>query len=151
MASALNFGKILAAFDGSEFSVRAVEAASALAVTGGSELVVIHVYSAPGIAYAGAPGIPVPSFPEYEEAMKEDAQKTLSRGVQVAVKAGARARGVLLEAPSAVQAIVEFAAAEKVGLIVSGTRGMGNFKRLVLGSVSSGLVGHAACSVLVVR
>jgi nucleotide-binding universal stress UspA family protein len=151
MSGALKFGKILAAFDGSEFSAKAVEVASALAVTGGSELVVAHVYSAPVLAYAGAPGIPVPSFPEYEESMKEGAQKTLSIGVQLAVSAGTKARGVLLEAPSAVQAIVEFAARERVGLIVAGTRGMGNFKKLVMGSVSSGLVSHASCSVLVVR
>ena len=41
--------------------------------------------------------------------------------------------------------------AEKIDLIVMGTRGMGGFKKMLLGSVSSGVVTHAQCTVLVVR
>jgi nucleotide-binding universal stress UspA family protein len=39
----------------------------------------------------------------------------------------------------------------KGDLIVVGSRGLGGFKRLLLGSVSSALVHHAPCPVLVVR
>jgi len=52
---------------------------------------------------------------------------------------------------STVQGIVEFASNEKVDLIVIGTRGLSGFKRLLIGSVSSGVVAHAHCPVLVVR
>jgi nucleotide-binding universal stress UspA family protein len=34
---------------------------------------------------------------------------------------------------------------------VIGTRGMTGFRKLVLGSVSSGVVSHASCPVMVVR
>jgi len=52
---------------------------------------------------------------------------------------------------SVVQAITDYAASEKIDLIVMGTRGMGGFKKMLLGSVSSGVVTHAQCAVLVVR
>jgi nucleotide-binding universal stress UspA family protein len=38
-----------------------------------------------------------------------------------------------------------------VDLVVAGTRGMTGLKKLVMGSVSNGLVSHAKCPVLVVR
>jgi len=46
---------------------------------------------------------------------------------------------------------VDFAAHKKADLIVTGTRGMTGFKKLILGSVSSGLVNHAHCPVLIAR
>ena len=58
---------------------------------------------------------------------------------------------VLKGAASVVQSITDYAAAQNVDLIVVGTKGSGGFKRLLLGSVSSGVVNHGASSVLVVR
>jgi len=52
---------------------------------------------------------------------------------------------------SVVDAIVQFAEKEKVELIVVGTRGLSGLKKLILGSVSSGVVSQAPCSVLVVK
>jgi nucleotide-binding universal stress UspA family protein len=46
---------------------------------------------------------------------------------------------------------LDFASNKKVDLLVVGTRGLGAFKRLTIGSVSSAAVNHATCSVLVVR
>ncbi len=48
-----------------------------------------------------------------------------------------------------VEEIISIAEREKVDLIVMGTRG--GFKKLLMGSVSSGVVAHAHCSVFVVR
>jgi nucleotide-binding universal stress UspA family protein len=47
--------------------------------------------------------------------------------------------------------IVAAAKEEKADLIVVGARGLGAFAALMLGSVSTGVIHHAPCSVLVVK
>lgn len=145
------FDKIMVAFDGSDDSVKAVGTACTIAAKFGSSVTVVHVFAPPMLVYGSVAGIPMPNYSELDDAAREAAQKTLSRGVQIAKDNGAKATGELLEAQSTVQALVEFSANEKINLVVMGTRGMSGFKKLVLGSVSSGLVTHAGCPVLVVR
>jgi nucleotide-binding universal stress UspA family protein len=142
---------IVVAFDGSKDSAKAIEVSSELAMKFKSDLIVVHVYASPMIAYSGIGGLPAPSFAGLEDAAKDGGQKVLDRGLGMAKSQGARARGELLEASSVVQALVEFASNEKADLVVVGTRGMTGFKKLILGSVSSGLVSHARSPVLVVR
>jgi nucleotide-binding universal stress UspA family protein len=144
------FRKIVVAYDGSENSVRAVGVAAGIAAKFDSELIVVHVYSSPVIPYSVA-GAPVPNYAELEKVAEDGAKSTLAKGVLVARESGVAARAELLEASSTVQALTEFTSSEKADLLVVGTRGMTGFKKLILGSVSSGLVGHASCSVLVVR
>ena len=52
---------------------------------------------------------------------------------------------------SKVEAIVNYAVANDIDLIVIGTRGRSGIKRLLLGSVAKGVVQYANCSVLLVR
>lgn len=47
--------------------------------------------------------------------------------------------------------VVEYAEEEEVDLIVIGNRGLGNISGLFLGSVSSQVIQHASCHVLVVK
>ena len=95
--------------------------------------------------------MPVPELEGATALSKERARDVLTHGMELAESHGIKARGELIEAGSIVQAIIEFATAEKANLIVVGTRGMTGFKKLILGSVSSGLVSHSECPVLVVR
>ena len=66
-------------------------------------------------------------------------------------------RGIIVKADipeattSVVETIVNQAAKENADLIIVGTRGLGGFKKLILGSVSNGVVSHAHCPVLVIR
>lgn len=145
------FGRILVAFDGSDDSVKAIRIACSLAQKYGSHMTVAHVYSFTLFAYGGATPMPMPDFQPLEDAAKAKALAVLNHGVELAKESGVDAVGELIEAPSIVQALVEFAAKEKADLIVAGTRGMTGFKKLIIGSVSSGLAGHAGCPVLVVR
>ncbi len=151
MVSNNEFAKVLVAFDGSKDSENAVRLAGSISSKFGSDVILVHVFSSPTIGFTGGSGIPVPDYTELEEAKRESAKGVLARGVQLANEQGIRAKGELIEAPSVVQALVELAAAEKADLIIAGTRGMTGFRKLILGSVSSGLVNHSPCAVLIAR
>jgi nucleotide-binding universal stress UspA family protein len=47
--------------------------------------------------------------------------------------------------------ILEYAKANKVDIIVVGSRGMTGFKKLLVGSVASGVVTYSECPVVVVK
>ena len=141
----------MVAFDGSKDSVRAIDFGCSLAGKYGSTLVIVYVYSATLPPFTGAAPMPEPIFEGAAELSKERARGILTHGIELAEARGMKAKGELLEASSTVQAIIEFATSEKADLIIVGTRGMTGFKKLILGSVSSGLVSHSECPVLVVR
>ena len=151
MATQSGFERIIVAFDGSNDSVKAMNLACALALKFGSNLTVVHVFSSPSVGYSATSGMPIPDFKTLEDAKKAGEKEVLSKGVKLAATLGVEAKGELVEAPSVVEALVEFAASEKADLAVTGTRGMTGFRKLIMGSVSSGLVNHAHCPVLVVR
>jgi nucleotide-binding universal stress UspA family protein len=52
---------------------------------------------------------------------------------------------------SIIESIIDYAANKDIDLIVIGTRGKTGLKRLIMGSVASGVVQHAHCPVLLVR
>lgn len=151
MSSDRTFGTVVAAFDGSDDSAKAVEVACSISAKYGSKLTIVHVYHSPSAVFASGPGMPVPDFTDLENAAEKTAKGVLSRGLEFASKLGVGARGELMESSSAVEALVTYAEQSKADLIVVGTRGMTGFKKLVIGSVSSGVVSHAKCPVLVVR
>lgn len=148
------FRRILAATDGSKDALRATKVAIALAKRHGAELIIVSaVPFAVGVggdepdALGGARALT-----EFHQFARAEAGQVLKRATALAREEGVPARGVVLDrATSAVEMITTFAKAERVDLIVSGTRGHSGFKKLLLGSVSGALVIHAPCSVLVVR
>ena len=81
----------------------------------------------------------------------EAANRTLiEQNVQKLIKAGFTAEPVYqLGNPS--EEIMKAAAAHHAELIVMGAKGLGAIARFLLGSVSTRVVQHANCSVLVVR
>jgi len=109
------------------------------------------VITAPVFLPVGTGGSPTDLSAYYEEGTK-DAKRAVDEGLKLAEAAGVSCRGEVIEASgSTVETIVDFAVREKADLIVMGTRGLGGLKKMVLGSVSSGVVSHAPCSVLIVR
>lgn len=142
---------MMVAFDGSPDSVNAAKRATALAKEFGASLKVVHAYSIPALAYGGAGPMPVVDVKSLEESARAKAQQVLEEGRAICEEKGVTPKTEIIEASSTVQALVECASKEDIDLIVIGTRGMTGFKKLLLGSVSGGVVTHAHCSVLVVR
>ena len=67
-------------------------------------------------------------------------------------KIGIRFRSEIIMAKrSAVSTILDYAEEQNINLIVVGTRGRSRIKKMLLGSVASGLVTYASCPVLVVK
>ena len=153
--SALRFQKILVAVDGSEGSRKASEVAVELAGKFGAQLYVLHAFRGYPEYMSMFPTAPSPTgeaIQEYEAYAKKAALEVVGRTVSLADKRGVKVKPHTTETiGSPVQAITEYAAAEKIDLIIMGTRGMGGFKKMLLGSVSNGVVTHASCDVLVVR
>ena len=63
----------------------------------------------------------------------------------------AKVNVVAQESPSPADAIVEYAEKNGIDLIVIGNKGAGAVERFLIGSVSSKVVSHAPCSVMVVK
>ncbi len=155
------FKKILVALDGSDSSQRAAQAALELAEKLKADLLALHAISPPTTYYhstiASPAGMSLPAPSQHEiDAYYAYAKKVATSIVgEVEFKGKKLGIHVKAEIPEAVSSVVEtilnHAAKENVDLIVVGTRGLGGFKKLLLGSVSNGVVSHAHCPVLVVR
>jgi nucleotide-binding universal stress UspA family protein len=123
----------------------------ALAKKFGTELVIMHVIMTPRDTFAKF-SAPAASLAEYHSLALLEGRRILDQIVTLAEGSGVKPISHLTEnSYSVVQIIVEEAEKEKVDLIVIGSRGLGRFKRLLLGSVSTGVANHANCAVLVVR
>ena len=155
------FKKILVAMDGSEDSQKAAQAALELAEKLKTELVVLHVIIPPTSYYqttiASPTGMSLPAPSQHEIDAYYSYARKVATSIVGEVESKAKRQGIHIktEIPEAgssvVEAILNHAAKDNVDLIVVGTRGLGGFKKLLLGSVSSGIVSHAHCPVLVVR
>jgi nucleotide-binding universal stress UspA family protein len=142
---------VLVPVDGSKSAERSAKIAFQLAHAYGAKVIVLSVIASPGFSFSGPAGAPA-DLTEYYKLGTSEAKKAVESSLALAKGAGVDARGEVIEpVSSTVGAIVEFAEKEKVDLIVMGTRGLGGFKKLLLGSVSTGVVSHAHCSVLVIR
>jgi len=138
----LGWRKILVATDGSKFSTIAVAKAIDFAKAYGGALVVVSVVDVPTEFYAEAPQAVddmVRKAKEYTAAVKKQAEA-----------ASVKAETFVGEA-EAWEAIVKLAAEQKVDMIVMGSHGRTGLRRLLMGSVTEKVIGHAACPVLVVK
>ena len=57
----------------------------------------------------------------------------------------------IIESKNTVKSILSFAESKNIDLIVMGSSGRGGFDKMLLGSVSNGVMQKAKCSVLIVK
>jgi nucleotide-binding universal stress UspA family protein len=136
---------IILATDGSPSAADATRHAVDLAHATGAKLFVVSVWHAGLTTYHSTAALP-----ESKRAAKEHACEAARAAVEVARAAGIEAESFVLEG-DAVERICESAADTNASLLVAGSHGFGPVRRLVFGSVSTALLHHAPCPVLVVR
>jgi len=139
---------IIVGIDGSSHSVRALEWALNEAASRHARLTVLTVHSVAVSGWSGNP-ILLPGDAEDQEKARQAAEElTLKAASQL---------GEAKPASITVRAIIGFPAEELIkasgdaDLLVVGSRGAGGFTKLIVGSVSSQVVHHATCPVVVVR
>ncbi|MDP9440109.1 MAG: universal stress protein [Actinomycetota bacterium] len=138
--------RILLATDGSECAESAGRVAVDLANRSGAELDVVHAFEfVPPREYAGV-ALRLRSPAEFAK----QGQKILDEQVDRIGEMGGEVADARLCVGSPVDQILCRAEASGADLVVVGRRGLGGVKRLLMGSVSEGIVQHASCPVLVV-
>lgn len=141
-------GTIVVGIDGSKGAQRALEWALSEARLRGADLRVVHAHRVPELptyvqgragGYVGAP--------------PEQVQAVAKRVIEEALRAAGDTGGVPVERVPVVggEAATSLIDASKgADLLVVGSRGLGGFTGLLLGSVSQQCVTHAHCPVVVV-
>ena len=141
------FKKILVAYDGSDHAIRALDIAIDLASKYGAKLEIVEVVDTAALLGIGVAPIPGEVIQQVYNKAKSDVENAKAKAQQQGVK---DVESVVLEGDPAT-AILEYASKNGVDLIVTGSRGLSTFKRIILGSVSTKIVQDAKVPVLVVK
>jgi nucleotide-binding universal stress UspA family protein len=138
---------ITVGIDGSAHSTYALEWAIKEAAVRHAPVTVLTVHTVPASGWTGNP-ITLPQDAEdQEEAQQAAEEMTLKATSQLGA---AQPSSVTVRAISGFPAQALIDASRTADLMVVGSRGAGGFTRLIIGSVSSQVVHHAHCPVVVV-
>jgi nucleotide-binding universal stress UspA family protein len=138
---------VLLATDGSPTAAKATETAIELAKLLDTELVIVTVWTIP---YTATGFVPAPINGELAQLGQDEAKKVVLDAAARAEEAGVETRTQVLRG-TPVEEICLAAETYKPRFLVVGSHGRGVVKRAVFGSVSTGVLHHAKCPVLVVR
>ena len=138
------FNNIVLAFDGSEYSDKALLRAKAIAERFGATLWLVHVFRNPSdlLGYTDFEKI-YAKRKSAAQAVMDDARQKLGRTsftIQEELQEG-----------NETDAILKIAENCTADLIVMGSRGLGAVKGFLVGSVSRKVIHYAACPVMVVH
>ncbi len=147
------FNNILVGVDGSESAIDAAHSAASIARSFGSKVLALHVFRFPvaDLADVGPWGLTI----------EQDAMDRAAADSRGAIEQSVRRVFESLKIPiqflhevgfePEVDTILRVAERDNVDLIIVGSRGLTGVSELFLGSVSSGVLHHATCPVLIVR
>jgi nucleotide-binding universal stress UspA family protein len=150
------FQKILVAIDGSDKSLEAADYSITLAKNMGAQLIILNVLETEPWYYGKRAyewGSAEQLDKVYANEMAE-IQKILDEIKEKAKTLGIQSKTKILMIPrmeGTIKSILKYAEDEGIDLIVVGTRGRTGIKRMLLGSVASGVVTLAHCPVMVVK
>jgi nucleotide-binding universal stress UspA family protein len=137
------YSTIVVAFDDSDFSRAALAEAACRARKHGGKVIMVHA------VYFDEEEFGI--MPEQREKRFEKAREACSRAVKnIAGEFGITVEALVQEG-EAHDVIAEVARQKSADLIAMGTYGRRGLKRLIMGSVTSGVITNAPCDVMVVK
>lgn len=145
------FSKILACTDGSENSFDALRVTAGIAKRFNSEVLCLNVYQDPRADYAYLGAFPMLFDSDVFDRIALEQKDVMKRHIGALFEQLDIDCRILVETGYPVHSILYTAEMENVDMIVVGSRGITGVKEFVLGSVSSGVLHHARCPVLIVR
>jgi nucleotide-binding universal stress UspA family protein len=141
--------RIVVPLDGSDFSFRAAKYAIKVAKMANAEIFFMHAVVNPPYGDPRSAGMMISAY--IKEATELAESWYINAGNMASEQGVKFTAETILDVASAVDSIVNYADSKKTDLIVIGTKGRTGLKRLLLGSVASGVVTHATCPVLITR
>ena len=141
--------KVLVTIDGSAQSLKGIDLALEFAQRNGSQIMLLEV----------VPAIPVygPAESRFRHSIEERNAAMIKENEETLAKAGKRFEelGIPYQAKVVVgdpaEEILRIAEEEKITIIIIGNRGLTGATKFLLGSVSSKVISHAHCNVLVTK
>lgn len=136
--------KIIVAYDGSKQSQKDLEWAVSLALKLDSEVISVTVVKPPEFS---------PTISEIEEFYSDSEKKCqpiMDKVRRYGAEMGIEIKTEVLRGHPA-ESIVKYSFEKKADLIVTGTRGLGGFKNLVIGSVAQKIVTYSQVPVTVIK
>ncbi|ULT58894.1 universal stress protein [Neobacillus drentensis] len=140
------FNRILVAIDGSKMSEKALRAALDIAKERYSKICVIHVEKNLKISE----GMPNATIDLLYKEQNNESEDLLKHAVSLAEREGIEIEVQSVMGEPAIQ-IVKKAEEGNYQMIVMGSRGLGNLKGLMLGSVSQKVSQLSHCPVLIIK
>jgi nucleotide-binding universal stress UspA family protein len=136
------FQNIILAYDGSEYSNKALKCAQSIAERFEATLWLVHIFphTSDLMGYE--------DFEKFFAKRKSTGQAVLDTARQKLGTTKFIVNEELHEGPEA-ESILKIAENRKADLIVMGTRGLGTLKSFLVGSVSRKVIHHASCPVMV--
>lgn len=138
----IGWKSVLLPTDGSKFSEVAVNKAIEFVKSYGGEIKAISVVDVTEEFMARAPGVVEDLVRKAKNVVENVKKKASSEGI--------KAEGFVREG-EAYKVIIDIAKDQKTDSIIIGSHGRTGLKRLLMGSVTERVIGHAPCPVLVVK
>ena len=134
-------GNLMVATDGSKYGESAVREAIRLAKICSSNLIAVSVVKT-NIEFDSV-------LPQFVEKKEKEAIKHLESVKAQAAEEGVNCVTIVSRNEEPYEDIVHLASKNNVYMIIMGTHGRSEMKRLMMGSVTAKVIGHASCNILV--
>ncbi|MDE5415678.1 universal stress protein [Alkalihalobacterium chitinilyticum] len=149
----MGFKKVVVAIDGSKHSYHALKKAVEHVNEVSGELTVVHIVPDTGSAPIIIGDFSTAQY-DYRRKLKEvkieEAEQIINRAKQEVQENGGTSQYYILEGDPA-NSICQFSEKENFDLIIIGSRGLGSFKEMVLGSVSHKVAQTSSIPVMIIK